>query len=262
MTESTRLLASRKRHREGETLSSHDMSSPDKREAKRLRHESRRLVKSSRTKRSALEELTPDVFCNVLDFLGATSKSLIHLLLVNKRFRKSITTIGDVMLPRALTHFRRPLLPKCAMESSTSLFIRHARICSRVLADVTHLRCVLAKPPDTIQGDEVRKGLKMTLDLLEVVPAFSEPLQKQILATCGKCGARAFKHSKLLLRAEDSLDGSTSAYQQEDLMKTSRLIMKTVVFRKLQLSKQALSSLLSFVQKRIEAKQLLETGCL
>jgi hypothetical protein len=255
------LVVSRRRYRSGEMLSSNDDGSTEP-QSKRTRYQSTHLGKSTHETQTSLEELAPDVFCNVLDFLGAASKSLVRLSLVNKRFRKIMLTIGDFMLPRALLHFRQPLPPKSAIESSTSLFIRHARICSRVLSDLEHLRHVLGTAPDTIQGNDVRKALNMAVDLLDVAPAFSDSLQRQILATCGKCGGKAFKHSKLLLRAGDSRVGSSSLRYHEEILETSRLIMQTVVFRELQLSKRNLTSLQCFVQNETGGKQIQKTGCL
>jgi hypothetical protein len=102
----------------------------------------------------------------------------------------------------------------------------------------------------------------MAVDLLDVAPAFSDSLQRQILATCGKCGGKAFKHSKLLLRAGDSRVGSSSLRYHEEILETSRLIMQTVVFRELQLSKRNLTSLQCFVQNETGGKQIQKTGCL
>lgn len=255
------IFVSRRRRCLGEMLSSNDID-PTQPQAKKIRCQLTRLGKPTEETEPSLERLAPDVFCSVLDFLGAASKSLVRLSLVSKHFRKIMLSIGDVMLPRALLHFRQPLPPKSEIESSTSLFIRHARICSRVLSDLEHLRSVLGKAPDTIQGNDVRKALRMAVDLLDVAPAFCDSLQKQILATCGKCGGKAFKHSKQLLGAGDARVGSSSLRYHEEILETSRLIMQTVVFRELQLSQQNLTSLQCFVQKKTEGKLIQETGCL
>jgi hypothetical protein len=206
--------------------------------------------------RTSLGELSPDLFCNILGFLGATSTSLVSLSLVNKRFRSTMTTIGDAMLPRALTHFRKPLRPKSAIESSTSLFIRHATICERVLSDLAHLRSVLGKAPDTIRGNEVREALKMAIDLLEVVPALSAPLEKQILATCGKCGGKVFKHSKSVLATQKLRMDTSLIREYEERLATSRGIMQTVVHRELQLSKK----ISSVIQNQLGTKRLEKAG--
>lgn len=254
MTNPSRLTSPRRRPRDSLIEAPYTGSYSDQPKAKKLRALSSREEIEGRETPVSLEALTPELFCNVVGFLGATSKSLVSLLTVNKRFRRTMAAIGDAMLPRALSHFRKPLRPKSMIESSTSLFIRHARTCSKILSDLTHLRGVLGREPEAIQGNDVREAMNMALDLLEVAPALSISLERQILSTCGKCGGKVFKYSKWMLRTQES-------HEHQELLDASRFIMQTVVYRELQLSKQAPSSINSFVQKQIGMKHFESTGC-
>lgn len=225
----------------------------DERKAKKIRSNS----DSDATESSlSLQDLGPEVFCHVLGFLGPTSQSLISLSAANKHFRRTMVAIGDAMLPIAQSHFRKPLRPKSPIESSTSLFMRHTRICAQILSDLAHLRGLLSKEPDAIQGIDVQNALNMSLDLLEVGPALSAPLEKQILSTCGKCGGKSFKYSKWMLLWQQRPDENLCTN-----LETSRLIMQTVVYRELQISEEIPSSINSFVQRQIGMKRAESTGC-
>lgn len=205
----------------------------------------------------SLEDLSPHFFCNVLSCLGPTSQSLISLSMVNKHFRKTMMTVGNAMLPRAQSHFRRPLKAKSVTESSMSLFIRHTRICSKILRDLTTLRENICKSPETIQSDDVDGALDMALDLLEVGPALSITLERKVLATAGKCGGKVFKYSKWML----GHSRTTASKDFQKRLETSRLIMQTVVCREVQLSQQSPASINSFVQKQVGTRQCQPTGC-
>lgn len=233
----------------------------DERKAKK----SRSADNSQATESLSLDDLTPEILCCVLGFLGPTSYSLISLSALNNHFRRTMVSIGNAMLPRAQFHFRKPLRPKSRVESSTSLFIRHARICASILFDLAHLRSLLNREPAAIQGIDVEKALNMALDLLEVGPALSLSLEKQILSTCGKCGGKSFKYSKLMLRSQSdqrqSMESLEFCTKHNDKLETSRLIMQTVVYRELQLVKELPSSIHSFVQKQLGMKHPATAGC-
>jgi hypothetical protein len=210
---------------------------------------------------ASLDSLATDVFGNVLDFLGPTSQSLISLAQVNKKFHLTMKSIGDAMLPRALRYFRKPLRPKSLCESSTSLFIRHARICSQVLTDLENLRKILDREPDTVLEEEVYNALFVARNLLDVVSGFSLSLEKLILTTCGKCGGRVFKHFKNVIQSE-LVKGLSHGRKCEEFVEMSRFIMKAVICRELQHSHQPPTSLYKFVQRQIVSKQIQEAGCL
>eukprot|EP00542_Grammatophora_oceanica_P020028 CAMPEP_0194027316 /NCGR_PEP_ID=MMETSP0009_2-20130614/1483_1 /TAXON_ID=210454 /ORGANISM="Grammatophora oceanica, Strain CCMP 410" /LENGTH=331 /DNA_ID=CAMNT_0038666343 /DNA_START=74 /DNA_END=1069 /DNA_ORIENTATION=+ len=207
--------------------------------------------KKSESSTKSLESLPPEVFCNVLSFVGPTSMSLLSLSGTNKYLHKTMKAIGDSMLPRALSHFRIPLKSLHVRESPLSYFLRHARTCSDVLKDVQHLRQLLARNPNHLSSSEVDNAMKMTLDLLDVAPALSVALERQILSTCGKCGGKVFKHSKSMLfhtlagaafpsttTLTERLREQQEAYaKNQERLDMSRLIMQTVVFRELQLAR-------------------------
>jgi hypothetical protein len=106
---------------------------------------------------ACLASLPVELFCNVVAYLGPTSSSLCDLCQISKYHNVVMTNIGDVMLHRARLRFRVPLPPRTAMaaggaaideddggvrgavatattivESSVSLFVRHARVSKAV----------------------------------------------------------------------------------------------------------------------------------
>jgi hypothetical protein len=88
---------------------------------------------------ACLASLPLELFCNVVAYLGPTSTSLCSLCQVSRHHNVVMTSIGDVMLHRARLRFRVPLPPMTTttttvrdgvvvvVESSVSLFVRHAR---------------------------------------------------------------------------------------------------------------------------------------
>ena len=213
---------------------------------------------------SPLESLPAELFCQVLSFVGPTSSSLVALAEVNKYMNSAMTAIGNAMLPRARSNFRAPLEHLSLTESCTSLFVRHARTCSAVLNKLTHLRQLLL----TQSNDNMEEAMGMALRLLEIGPTLSESLERQILATCGKCGGKAFKHCKYVLlhsQSQASPDTAPGALQErqardakhQERLDMAQLIMQIVVFRDLQLSKQ--SNLTTLVQTNM--KKVPSMGC-
>ena len=197
-----------------------------------------------------LERLPAELFCHVLSFVGPASTTLLALTQVNQYFRGTVTAIGNAMLPRAQAHFRVPLAPKSSLESNTSLFIRHARVCSKVLCDLTQLRSMLSETANGYDEDQVQYSMNMALKLLEIGPSLSVSLERQILSTCGKCGGKAFKYSKSMLLNCQLLDhgkevGTQLLHERQAMydrnqaqMDMAQCIMKTVVFRDMHLAKQ------------------------
>jgi hypothetical protein len=109
---------------------------------------------------ACIASLPLELFCNVVAYLGPTSSSLCSLCGVSRSLRTIMTTIGDVMLHRARLRFRVPLLPRTvggddeqrgvvAIESSISLFVRHARVSKAVHDRLEGLEGLLRKdfPP-------------------------------------------------------------------------------------------------------------------
>jgi len=197
-----------------------------------------------------LEMLPPELFCNILSFVGPTSNSLAALAQLNHSFHGTMKAVGKAMLPRVKLHFRIPLVAKSPLESSTSLFVRHARACSRVLDKLTRLRSLLNKPHESMTNDEVQDSLSLALELLDVAPSMSLSLERQILASCGKCGGKAFKYSKSRLAnclaqpVDEDATPSELLRQNRMLTRTefrldmARLVMQTVVFRNWKLFKR------------------------
>ena len=100
---------------------------------------------------ACLASLPVELFCNVVAYLGPTSSSLCTLCRVSRAHNIVMTSIGDVMLHRARLRFRVPLPPRMVgavnddergvgvgggvvaiVESSVSLFVRHARVSKAV----------------------------------------------------------------------------------------------------------------------------------
>lgn len=192
-----------------------------------------------------LNDLTPDFLCNILSFLGPTSQSLISLAMVSKKFSDSMRAIGKTMLPRAMSHFRIPLKPKSAIESPTSLFIRHTRMCSKILCDLTKLRFVFNTDPSEMPKLKIQEALTTVFELLEISPALSIALERQVLSTCGKCGGKLFKYCKHMLNNIHSLreeNNNLNAHLTEEfcesLLDFSQKVMKIVVYREIQISKR------------------------
>lgn len=216
---------------------------------------------------SPVESMPPEIFCQVLSFIGPTSDSLVALSEVSKFMNNTMRAIGDAMLPRARANFRVPLAPKSPIESGTSLFLRHTRTCSNVLDELTKLRKLLSQ--SDIDVADMEKAMDMAMRLLEVAPTLSVSLERQILSTCGKCGGKAFKYSKFLLlrglsQPTENVSPSTLQERQandntnQERLNRAQLIMQIVVFRHLQLSKQ--SPLL--VQHQAIVKKVPSMGCL
>jgi len=214
-----------------------------------------------------LEDLKPELFCTVLGFVGPTSQSLISLTMLNKRFCRTMVAIGKTMLPRAKSHFRIPLNPKSVTESSTSLFIRHARMCSKILTDLSNLRDIFNRNPQKIPATDIEDGLTTLLNLLEISPALSLPLERQILSTCGKCGGKLFKFSKQMLLSVSSyehIDHGKSISRVkffESTLDLSQQIMKRVVYRELKLSNQVQTPMKTFAKKQNGMKCFQTTSC-
>jgi hypothetical protein len=205
----------------------------------------------------SLENLPPKAFCDILSYLGPTSGTLISLACINKHFCTTMGKIGSNMMSNARLHFRKPLRAKCITESATSLFIRHARICSRVFSDLTNLRFILNRDPAQIGFDDVERALATVLELLTVGPALSISLERQILFTAGKCGGKVFKYTKLMT-AHGSLtkDQTMLVTRYHDL---SRKIMQAVIYREIELSRQQHCPPL--VQKHCGIKTFEIAGC-
>jgi hypothetical protein len=216
---------------------------------------------------SPLESMHPELFCHVLSFVGTTSTSLVSLSEVSKYMNNTMCAIGNAMLPRAQANFRVPLESKSTTESRTSLFLRHARTCSTVLYTLTELRKILSQPDSHVA--DMEKAMGMAVRLLEVAPSLSVSLERQILSTCGKCGGKAFKFSKhvLLHGLSQPMDGVSPStlherkakdVKNQERLSRAQLIMQTVVFRNLQLSKQSPSLPM---QNQAMVKKVPSMGC-
>jgi uncharacterized protein YuzB (UPF0349 family) len=227
----------------------------------------RRNKKLKTANESPFESMHPELFCQVLSFVGTTSASLVTLSEVSKYMNNTMRAIGNVMLPRAQANFRVLLEPKSPMESCTSIFLRHARTCSRVLNTLTELRKILSQPDAHVA--EMEKAMDMAMRLLEVAPSLSVSIERQILSTCGKCGGKAFKCSKYVLLhglSQPTNGVSPSALQErqakdasnQERLDKAQLIMQTVVFRNLQLSKQSPSSPMQY---QAIVKNVSSMGC-
>lgn len=189
---------------------------------------------------NAFDLIPEQVFRLILSFVGPTSKSLMALSVANKKYHRILESVARDMLPQAQACFRHPF-KSYGGESATSLFVRHARACSQVLEDLEHLNRVLSQNPIDLNADEILHALDMALDLTETGPMLSLPLERQVLYTCGRCGAKAFKYSKLFLSCRRfSADQSS---KQNDLffdenqtrLDRARYLMQMVVVRELQL---------------------------
>lgn len=210
-------------------------------------HETHQMPATS-LKPSHLELLPPELFCSILSFIGPTSASLLSLTQLNHNFHGTMKAVGKAMLSRVKSHFRVPLKRESPFESSTSHFVRHARRCSIVLDQLTQLRSLLTKQHSAMMTSEVQYSMDVALELLEAGPSFSIELERQILATCGKCGGKAFKYSKWRLAqslaqpVDNDATYTELRSQNRELSKTevhldmSRLVMQTVVFRDWQLA--------------------------
>jgi hypothetical protein len=216
---------------------------------------------------SPLESMHPELFCHVLSFVGTTSTSLVTLSEVSKYMNNTMGAIGNAMLPRAQANFRVPLEPKSPTESRTSLFLRHARICSSVLYTLTELRKILSRPETDVA--DMEKAMGMAVYLLEVAPSLSLSLERQILSTCGKCGGKAFKFSKYILvhglsqttngvSLSTLQEGQAKDAKNQERLNRAQLIMQTVIFRNLQLSEQSPSFP---VQNQAFVKKVPSMGC-
>lgn len=180
------------------------------------------------TKQSPLECLPADLLCQVLSYLGPTSTGLVALSEANKFMNTTMNVIGNAMLPRARSNFRIPLQPLSPIESFTSLFVRHARICSGVLKQLAELRLRLNRTP--VDVADIDNAMDMALDLLKVGPTLSVSLERQILSTAGKCGGKAFKFCKgLMLQHLEETD--VEVRRNQERLDMARLIMQLVVFR-------------------------------
>jgi hypothetical protein len=219
---------------------------------------------------SLLELLPPELFCHTLSFVGPASTTLLALAQVNQFFRGTMDAIGNAMLPRAQAHFRVSLSPTSPIESKTSLFIRHARICNHILNQLTKLRTMLQATPTEKDADEVQLAMDMALTLLNIGPSLSLSLERQILSTCGKCGGKAFKYSKWMLSqcaSADSkeqgprfLQGRQLMYvENQARMDKAQSIMQMVVFRDLQLNKEHDDSPAVLIRSSV-SKGMLGTG--
>ena len=200
---------------------------------------------------SLLELLPPELFCHILSFVGPASTTLLALAQVNEFFRGTMNAIGNAMLPRAQAHFRVSLPPKSPIESKTSLFIRHARICNHILNQLTKLRTMLQATPTENDADQVQRAMDMSFALLNIGPSLSLSLERQILSTCGKCGGMAYKYCKWMrshcaAASSDNKEVGPRLEQERQLlcvqnqarMDKAQSIMQMVVFRDLQLSKE------------------------
>lgn len=243
--------------------------------------EQHRLVKRTRVSAKAdttisyagsLGSLPPELFCHVLSFIGPTSSSLLSLSQLNHSFHGTMKAIGNAMLPRACAHFRAPLPRKTVLESSTSLFVRHARTCSRIINDLAELRNLLNRAQGSLTMNDVKTAMDLALSLLEISPSLSASLERQILTTCGKCGGSVFKYCKgRLVQAlgepvSDDVSPPTLRRRNEELSKNeerldmSRLIMQIVVCREWQLSKELPTRLPRTLQKQVDLKCLATSG--
>ncbi len=83
---------------------------------------------------ACFDSLPLEVFYNIVAYLGPTSSSLCHLSQLTHEYNSIMTSLGDVMLHRALLQCRTPILANSPSESSISLFVRHARV-SRAIQD-------------------------------------------------------------------------------------------------------------------------------
>jgi hypothetical protein len=194
------------------------------------------LKKIKCTSESVLEWIPPEIFCQILSFVGPTSTSLVALSEVNTYMNKTMNAIGNAMLPRAQSNFRVPLVPLSPNESCTSLFLRHARACSKVLHELANLRVRLNQNLPDVAA--VNQAMETALHLLEVGPALSVSLERQILSTAGKTGGKVFKWTKnQVLHNLAHAEMSTIVPHQERLV-MARLIMQVVVFRGLQIATQ------------------------
>ncbi|KAL3827036.1 hypothetical protein ACHAXA_007543 [Cyclostephanos tholiformis] len=113
-----------------------------------------------------------ELFCNVIAYLGPTSSSLCALCQLSKHHNAIMTSIGDVMLHRARLRFRVPLVPgvgsidgndddddgiasRVIMESSVSLFVRHARSSKAVHDRLVALEGILGKEfPSLVEHED------------------------------------------------------------------------------------------------------------
>eukprot|EP00978_Attheya_sp_CCMP212_P006139 scaffold13837_cov55-Attheya_sp.AAC.1 len=80
----------------------------------------------------SLSGLPREMFCHIVSYIGPASTALAVLASVNRNSRSLMDGISETMLVQARTSFRVPLAPRHALESSTSLFVRHAQVCDRV----------------------------------------------------------------------------------------------------------------------------------
>lgn len=95
--------------------------------------------------------LPQELFFSIVGYLGPTSPTLCILAQVTKSHRNMMKTVGDVMLPVAKARFRIPLPPKSACESSTSLFVRHARVAKDVHDNLLVLEETIRKEFPTLE---------------------------------------------------------------------------------------------------------------
>lgn len=94
---------------------------------------------------SNLTDLPQELLLTMISFLGPRCSSLLRLSETNKTFRSILQKVGDAMIVKASSSFRRVLPRLHPMESDISLFIRHARCCKDIEYKCLQLKQILDK---------------------------------------------------------------------------------------------------------------------
>jgi len=131
-------------------------------------------------------------------------------------------------------------------------------MCSKILLDMTNLRNTFNKDPYQIPYSKIQEALTTVLELLEISPALSTTLERQVLWTCGKCGGKLFKFCKHILKNNFTLEKSSFENGNkpsnkdffQSMLDFSQRVMKTVVYREVQLSKQVRNSTTTYIENR------------
>jgi len=111
-----------------------------------------------------LAGLPQELVFKIISYIGPRSSSLLNMSQLDTHFHRLMTRVGDAMLIRAQSNFRI-LLPKLhPVESSLSLFMRHARCCKEIESKCNQLKHILAKDciVGSILGPVVVRSLRVT----------------------------------------------------------------------------------------------------
>jgi len=89
--------------------------------------------------------LPDELLFNILSFVGPVCSSLLSLAQLTKYHSSVMQKVSEAMLSRARSQFRHMLPKYHPLESSTSLFVRHAQYCRNIHYKMERLETILRK---------------------------------------------------------------------------------------------------------------------